>query len=264
MTRDEARDRIVDTMGWTSYLQPDQKGPRMTHSNIYEAMTAVMASVAGVAKRDRNTAQNFVFRGIDAVLNAIGPAMREHGVFLTSEVGAIETENTTTSKGAAMTVTRGRVIYTFHGPGDTSVSTEVYAEAFDSSDKGAAKMMSVALRIALIQTFVLPTDEIDPDHSYIERQVATVEPTGPAIANQTAIEVLRLVQEMGLTDEQFSLGIAHNTGRQAKLHDLTESEGQKVLLALQRKQQATTAAPTEEDAVAAVGRALGGATEVEQ
>ena len=51
-----------------------------TMSDIYAAMSAVMNEVDHVAKRDKNTYQNFSFRGIDAVVNAIGPALRKHNV----------------------------------------------------------------------------------------------------------------------------------------------------------------------------------------
>lgn len=142
----------------------------MTTPTIFAAMAAVMNDVSGVGKHGRNTSQNFNFRGIDDVLNAIGPALRTHGVFLAPVVGEITSEVTevgqrrTPMKSVVVTVS-----YTFHGPAGDSVTVTVPGEAMDSGDKAISKAMSVALRTALIQTFALPTDEKDPDADTYER-----------------------------------------------------------------------------------------------
>ena len=47
---------------------------------VHEALAKVMDEVRAVEKRDRNTHQNFSFRGVDAVVNAVGPVLRKHGV----------------------------------------------------------------------------------------------------------------------------------------------------------------------------------------
>jgi hypothetical protein len=62
--------------------------------------------------------------------------------------------------------------YTFYGPQGDSVTAAVAAEAMDSGDKAVAKAMSVAMRIALLQTLNLPTDEPDPDATSYERSSA--------------------------------------------------------------------------------------------
>jgi hypothetical protein len=51
-----------------------------------QAVAAVMADVSSVAKRDLNAQQGFNFRGIDAVVNAVGPALRKHGVVVVPTV----------------------------------------------------------------------------------------------------------------------------------------------------------------------------------
>jgi hypothetical protein len=53
---------------------------------IYARLAAVMADCTSVAKRDRNEHQRFMFRGIDAVLNAVGPILRKHGVIVVPDV----------------------------------------------------------------------------------------------------------------------------------------------------------------------------------
>ena len=47
---------------------------------IIKLLSAVMEDAGAVRKSERNTHQNFNFRGIDAVVNAVSPALRKHGV----------------------------------------------------------------------------------------------------------------------------------------------------------------------------------------
>ena len=138
---------------------------------VTEALAAVMTDVQAVAKKDRNDHQKFNFRGIDAVLNAVGPALRKHGVVVVPNVDSVTYDDVTTSTGKGATACRVLVTYTFHH-GDSSLTCRVAAEAWDHGDKAAAKAMSVAFRTALLQALALPTDEPDPDASSYERSSA--------------------------------------------------------------------------------------------
>lgn len=131
--------------------------------NAREVILAVMRDVQGVAKRDKNTAQGFNFRGIDAVLNAVGPVLRAHGGFIVPEVLSTEVSTGQTAKGGVINIVRLQVRYSVFGADGDPIVGDVQAEAFDSGDKATAKAMSVALRTFLIQLLALPTDEPDPD-----------------------------------------------------------------------------------------------------
>lgn len=140
---------------------------------VQEALAAVMADVQAVAKSDRNTHQNFSFRGIDAVLNAVGPALRKHGVVVLPDVQshtfeAVEVGSKRTPMGHVV----AHVAYTFVGPEGDTLACSVIGEAMDSGDKAVPKAMSVAFRTALLQALALPTDEPDPDASTYERAPA--------------------------------------------------------------------------------------------
>lgn len=137
-------------------------------TTIADALAAVMADVQAVAKKDRNDHQKFNFRGIDAVLNAVGPALRKHAVVVVPIVEDVSYDDVTTSTGKPATACRVLVTYAFHH-GDSSLSCRVAAEAWDHGDKAAPKAMSVAFRTALLQALALPTDEPDPDASSFER-----------------------------------------------------------------------------------------------
>jgi len=138
-------------------------------TSIYPALAAVMADVQAVAKRDRNTHQNFNFRGIDAVMNAVGPALRTHKVIVAPTVERVDYEHVKTTTGKDATACRVQVTYTFYAEDGSHVATSVAGEAWDSGDKACPKAMSVAFRTALLQALCLPTDEPDPDEHVYER-----------------------------------------------------------------------------------------------
>ena len=44
-------------------------------NNIYKAINEVMKEIGAVGKNQKNSQQGFMYRGIDAVMNAINPAL---------------------------------------------------------------------------------------------------------------------------------------------------------------------------------------------
>lgn len=136
----------------------------MSEPLIYAQLAKVMTGVNAVGKNDRNDAQRFQFRGIDAVLNAVGPVLRTHGVVVIPSVVDTVRETITTGNGKSMMRVSLIVDYAFYAADGSSVTARVAAEAFDFGDKATPKAMSVAFRTALIQALALPTDEPDPDH----------------------------------------------------------------------------------------------------
>lgn len=139
---------------------------------IYKAMTEVMRSVGAVGKDGVNQHQKFNFRGIDGVLNAVGPALREHSVVVTPELISADYEHVTTAGGKPSTACRVVVSYVFYAQDGSKIATTVAAESWDTGDKAMAKAMSVAFRTALIQSLALPTDEPDPDEFTYTREAA--------------------------------------------------------------------------------------------
>jgi hypothetical protein len=134
---------------------------------VVEAISAVMADVQGVRKTDRNTDQGYMFRGIDAVTNAVGPVLRRHGVVVVPVKSTASYRDVLTSRGKPSRECTVSVTYRFYGPAGDFIDAEVPGESMDFGDKGAPKAMSVAYRILLLQALCIPTDDPDPDsHSY--------------------------------------------------------------------------------------------------
>jgi hypothetical protein len=138
--------------------------------SIIQALASVMEDVQSVGKKDRNSAQGFSFRGIDAVVNAVAPALRKHQVIVVPNVLEHEYASVEIGKNRTpMSHVTLKVLYKFIGQNGDYVEAVVLAEAMDSGDKAISKAMSVAFRTALLQSLALPTNEPDPDASSYER-----------------------------------------------------------------------------------------------
>lgn len=132
--------------------------------NVNEAITAVMRDVTHLGKNQKNTHQGFNFRGIDDVMNMVGPSMRKHGLVAYPRLlPEFTREGTKPTKNSTAKTVDIVVEVVWRGPDGSELVSRVAAESFDSGDKATAKAMSVALRTAYLQTLCLPTDEPDPD-----------------------------------------------------------------------------------------------------
>ena len=138
---------------------------------VHQALNKVMGDVQAVKKDSKNQAQKFNFRGIDAVMNAVGPALRKHGVTILPEDVDVHRSNGTTSNGKQTAEVVIKVTYRVYGPAGDSIHGKVAAEAMDFGDKAIAKAMSVAYRTFLLQALTIPTDDPDPDGESFERGV---------------------------------------------------------------------------------------------
>lgn len=160
----------------------------MTESKltIVQALNEVMKAVGGVAKNDRNSAQGFNFRGIDAVVNAVSPQLQKYGVVVMPTVLDYEYQSVEIGKNrTVMGHVKVKVTYNFYGANGDTLATTVVGEAMDAGDKATAKAMSVAFRTALLQSLCLATDDIDPDAQSYERSEKVVVDTN-AVANAIA------------------------------------------------------------------------------
>lgn len=132
--------------------------------NIYEAISNVMAEVGTITKASKNDQQGYMFRGIDAVYNALQPALIKNKVFVVPEVLEQSREERTSSKGNLLIYSILKVKFTFYAEDGTCVSAVVIGEGMDSGDKASNKAMSVAFKYACFEVFCIPTDEMkDPD-----------------------------------------------------------------------------------------------------
>ena len=203
-------------MSDTEVLEEDQTTRPPT---VQEALARVMGDVRAVGKDEKNQQQGFKFRGIEAVLNAVGPALRTHGVIVTPHLDSLERRATTTSKGAAMNCVDVVVTYTFTGPAGDSLTATVPGESFDSGDKATPKAMSVAFRTALLQALALPTLDTDPDAESPQGTVGQPIPrSAPQEAAPQAGPTPQEAAEKALADAWNSADALHHLGAWYRQH----------------------------------------------
>lgn len=138
----------------------------MTIGKIYPALHAIQSAFAkeGIPKSNRNTQQNYSFRGIDDVLTALAPLLSEHRVLILPKVLGYTQSEGETKNGGAIYKMVAHLQYTFvHIDDGSTVSVELLGEGMDSGDKESNKAHSAAYKLMAIQTFCIPTTDGSTD-----------------------------------------------------------------------------------------------------
>jgi hypothetical protein len=131
---------------------------------IYQAICDIMSEVGAIGKDKKNVQQNFMYRGIDDVMNALQPLLVKHRVFAVPEILSQQREERQTKTGGNLIYSICNIKYTFYADDGSSISATVIGEGMDSGDKATNKAMAIAMKYACFQVFCIPTEEMqDPD-----------------------------------------------------------------------------------------------------
>ncbi len=138
---------------------------------IFGLIQKAMQKVGAIGKDSVNKQQGFKYRGIDAVYNALNPVMAELGLFICPEVIDHKREERRTmkeyngqQKESVLLYSILTIRYTIFAPDGSFISCTVIGEGMDSGDKASNKAMSVAMKYAMFQLLMIPTEEmVDPD-----------------------------------------------------------------------------------------------------
>jgi hypothetical protein len=148
----------------------------MSGQQVYKAIAAVMHDMAkqGVGKGQRNQQQNYAFRGIDDIYNALAPKLAHHGLVIAPRMISREVVERTTTRGGVLFYVTVEAEFDFVSAEDGSKHTvKTFGEAMDSGDKATNKAMTSAYKYAAFQTFCIPTEAQDSElHTYevVDRQ----------------------------------------------------------------------------------------------
>lgn len=134
---------------------------------IYAAVWAMMGDVQGVGKHGQmdpaSRMGNYKFTRYDDLKRELGAACRAHGVMLQSETINVVNERDFEDKRKTRVQIAMRYLFTSLVDGST-VKFEVVGESIDTSDKASGKAMTMALKTALTQAFMLAAEDTeDPD-----------------------------------------------------------------------------------------------------
>jgi hypothetical protein len=141
---------------------------------IFKKMSDVMKDIGHVSKDQKNLAQGFKFRSIDSFVNALYPALTKHGVFMTPRCISYQHELKEVVRSNGKTGSDKHISilmeYDFFAEDGSKVTVgPIPAEGIDSGDKATNKALSAGLKYALIQTFSVPTEDMEEaDRNTIE------------------------------------------------------------------------------------------------
>lgn len=217
-------------------------------SSVHIAWAAVMAEIQQVTKDGKFQAPGagtYNFRGIDATVNAVGPALRKHRVMVIPT--RIEPQYSTATVGRNQTTMREvRVLVTYriYGPAGDFMDAVSAGECLDSGDKGTTKACTVAFRNLLLTALAIPTNNphLDADQvNYVRSQArsdfqdrpAPPMPNAQQLANEAVQQKTtrtRLVQMHHMVNKDHPhIGqaiVTNEVGDEERLLDLITRHGQ--------------------------------------
>lgn len=169
--------------------------------NIFESISAISQRAGALAPQSKQGVP-FPFRGVDGTVNHLAGFMQELGVIV---VPAVQSAVTTSREAGSKTVKTTEVLvdFTFYAPDGSSVTATTAGLADDYADRSAAQAQSVAFRVALLQTFTLPTQTAEPEETGQHVQdtrdntsQATVAAKPATVAAQLRSEIQAIVQNV--------------------------------------------------------------------
>jgi hypothetical protein len=150
---------------------------------IFTLLPKVMQAIGHVGKSRKNQQQNYAFRGIDDLYNAVQPALIANGVTVAPH--AVEwksREERATRNGGVLFYTVVICTFRFYAPDGSFVESTTLGEAMDSGDKSCNKAMSAAMKYALMQTLCIPTEESKDTEDETHEPAPLPEPLPPPAA----------------------------------------------------------------------------------
>lgn len=216
-----------------------------TLPQVYRAICAVQADLAreGISKDRRNKEQQYQFRGIDDVFNALSPFLAKHGLCILPNVRSRTVTERTTKSGNPLFSVVCCVDFHFIAAADGSRHVvRTYGEAMDTADKATNKAMSAAYKYAALQAFAIPTEGDDNDADATtpkpapkgEAKPQASKPTEPEPQPEVASakarsEIKALLKSTGKDQQKFVEWIGATS-----LDTITPDQAARAIRALQR------------------------------
>lgn len=207
--------------------------------NIYQAISGVMGDIGAIAKDSTNAQQGFKYRGIDAVMNALSPAMLKHKMFVVPECLEQLREDRLSAAGKPLLYSIVKVRFTFYAEDGTSVQATTIGEGMDSGDKATNKAMAIAFKYACFQAFCIPTAEmIDPDGESHELKPGERTPEitnmNTGISEKQVKRLFAIANAQNINAEAVLKVIVHDY-KKTHVEDLTREEYDAVCERMQKK-----------------------------
>lgn len=171
---------------------------------VYKAISAVAKELAekGITKeKPKGGGVNYAFRGIDAVYNALSPALVKHGLLILTRCTERSSYERTSKSGGVLIYVTVKAEFDFVSVEDGSTHTIVtFGEAMDSGDKATNKAMSIAYKYAAFQAFCIPTEETAID---ADAEVHDVAPRSPEQVLSDYTEFLNVTNDTKAIEAEY-------------------------------------------------------------
>jgi len=152
----------------------------MTAPRVYKAINAVARdlSLKGIAKANTHPSEGYQYRSIDDVTGRLSPLLAKHRLCVLPRVIERITNERSGLGSSNLSLVALKVAFDLVSVHDASKHTvEIYAEAFDESDKATSKALSAAYKSAMLQTFCIPlAGQEDPDSSNLKLGMSQHQP----------------------------------------------------------------------------------------
>jgi len=174
----------------------------LPNQDIYKKMIHAqkMLGELGIGKEEKNEQQGFQYRGIDALLNTIGPVLAEAGIIALPTVVKMERGSIQVKSGSVWQHVQVTIKYTFYSDDGSRLEAVVEGEGTDPTDKATAKAMTAAYKAVMVQTFSIPVvgkandgDQIGDDG---QQEVITVTES-EAVALRSTIDEINAIDKDG-------------------------------------------------------------------
>jgi len=162
--------------------EPEDPEPADRPTNVIAALAAVMRDLPGIGRDERSDA-GYNYRGIEQITRHAQQLLGKYGVVFVPKVLERHTKELTIN-GRPWTEDSLSVAYTVFGPGGTEDSIGVgpiIGVGRDNSDKGCNKAMTMAYKVALIQTMCIGDGKDDPDKDVAEADARHAPPDPGAV-----------------------------------------------------------------------------------
>lgn len=182
-----------------AYKEPTEGTPMTLEPKmytIYQAMALILADIDSISKNrkaDMGKAGSYAFRGIDDIYNSLHGSFAKYKVFIIPEIiekqfevqEKIKEWNGSQTKSLQYSCVL-TVKFTFVSEDGSSISATGIGHALDSSDKATNKAQSSALKYCLMQTFLIPTQEVKD----VETQNLPVERPKPKFMTDNQVTLI--------------------------------------------------------------------------
>jgi len=136
-------------------------GGDMETKQVYVGIATVTRALgrAGIGKDRKNLQQNYNYRGIDEIYNALNSELAAAQLCIIPRVVERESVERQAKSGGTLFYTTIKAEYDIVSAVDGSIHTaSAYGEAMDSGDKSTNKAMSAAYKYMAMQLFCIPTE----------------------------------------------------------------------------------------------------------